>query len=301
MSAVLKTTHEEWLQQRRRGIGGSDAAAVLGLSKWSTPLQVYYQKLGEAPPIPESEPMRWGKLLEPVLRQEYADQTGREILMTDGVITSEQHPFMLASLDGFTRDDRIVELKTARSGDGWGDANDDIPTEYLIQVQHYMAVTGYEVADVAVLIGGSDFRIYEVPADKDLQTMMIEREAQFWQRVEQERPPEPVSVADLMAFYAVKPGNVHATPEIVQLVSELKALRSNICDLEISKESLENEIKLFLGDRDTLLDANGKALVTWKQAKAPIKFDTKRFQDEQPVMYSQYCVEGMASRRFLVK
>ena len=99
---------------------------------------------------------------------------------------------MLAHVDGITADDRVFEAKTARTADGWGaPGSEEVPHHYLIQVQHYLAVTGFKVADIAVLIGGNDFRIFEIPADPTLQDMIIDGEQEFWQLVEAGTPPSP--------------------------------------------------------------------------------------------------------------
>lgn len=179
----------EWLEMRRKGIGSSDAAAICGLSPWRTPLHVYADKLGLLPET-QSPAMDWGLRLEPAIAEAYREATG-QILVAPPTICHPQYPWMLASADR-TRLDRIVELKTSRSGEGWGDeGTDEIPEQYILQVQHQMAVTGFDLADVAVLIAGSDFRIYTVRANPALRERLIAIEERFWRRVEERRPPEP--------------------------------------------------------------------------------------------------------------
>ena len=175
----MTTDRAQWLAQRRLGIGGSDAAAVLGLSKWKTPLALWQEKSGQAPDDDsDSEPMLCGRVLEPVIRQQYAQRTGRTVRLPEQILAHPQHNWMLANIDGITECGRIVEIKTARTGADWGEAGtDQIPQAYLLQVQHYMAVTGCAVADIAVLIGGADYRMYEVQADAELQAMLIDAEA----------------------------------------------------------------------------------------------------------------------------
>jgi putative phage-type endonuclease len=179
--------------ERANGIGGSDAAAVLGLSRWRTPLDVYLAKKKPAENrVAETEPMRWGTLLEPVVRQEFAEKTGRVITLPEGTIRHPKYPFMLAHPDGVSTDGRLYEGKTARSAEEWGESgSSQIPQEYCIQVQHYMAVMGLPVADVAVLIAGNDFRTYEIPADPEMQALIIEGEEAFWDRLEREEAPTP--------------------------------------------------------------------------------------------------------------
>lgn len=295
--------NEQWLADRRKGIGGSDAAAVLGLSKWKTPLDVYLDKRGEVADTPDNEAMLWGRALEPVIRQQYAERTGRVVRVPDGILQHQDHPFMLASLDGITDDRRVVEIKTARTGQDWGEAgSDEVPVAYLLQVQHYMAVTGYAVADVAVLIGGSDFRLYEVPADAELQQMLVDGEAAFWQRVKQGTPPDPISYADMQAAFgrSSRAGMIEATPEVLAALATIRAAKEQIKAIEASEEGAKAIVMKAMGEFDTLTQ-QGFTLATWKAAKPAMRFDTKAFQAAQPDLYQQFLKPGESSRRFLLK
>lgn len=295
---------EQWLKDRQSGIGGSDAAAALGLSKWKTPYALWQEKRGEAGEQEDNESMLWGRALEPVIRQHYAERTGRVVRVPEGILHHPQHAFMLANLDGVTDDGRLLEVKTARSGQDWGEAGTDmVPQAYLLQVQHYMAVTALPVADVAVLISGSDFRLYEVPADPELQAMIIEGEAAFWQRVVEGVPPEPVSLSDMQARYgrASREARVVAGQEIVEAVELLRKIKA----ANAAGEEAENEQKAIimgaLGEADTLVDDGGNILCTWKAAKPAQRFDAKLFQVAHADLYKQFLKTGEVSRRFLLK
>lgn len=294
----------QWLEDRRAGIGGSDAAAVLGLSKWKTPLDVYMEKRGEIGEQVDNEPMLWGRALEPVIRQQYAERTGRVVRVPEGIIRHPQHAFMLATVDGVTDDGRLVEIKTARSGQEWGEpGTDEVPQAYLIQVQHYLTVTALPVADVAVLISGSDFRMYQVEADPELQAMIIDGEAKFWQRVEDGIPPEPVTFADMQTRYgrSSREARVIAGREVVAAVEKLRDIKASIKALELSEEEQKAVIMKALGDSDTLVDDGANVLCTWKAAKAAQRFDAKAFQAAHPAIYQQFLKTGEVSRRFLLK
>jgi putative phage-type endonuclease len=183
---------DEQVAERFTGIGGSDAAPALGISPWKSPLELFLDKREKRVGIGTLEAMRWGTLLEPVIRQEYSNLTRRVVRMPEGTLRHPRHKFMLAHVDGVTDDGRIFEAKTARSAEGWGrTGTDEVPHHYLVQVQHYMAVSGLSAADIAVLIGGSDFRIYEILADTELQGEIIEGEREFWKLVEDGTPPPP--------------------------------------------------------------------------------------------------------------
>ena len=119
---------EAFLAERMKGIGGSDVAAILGLSKWSTPYDVWQSKLGLADPTPDNDAMKWGRLLEPVVRQAYAERTGLAVAVPSDPLVMPGYDFARANLDGIREDGRIVEIKTARYADGWGDeGSDEVP------------------------------------------------------------------------------------------------------------------------------------------------------------------------------
>lgn len=300
---------EQWLEERKTGIGGSDVAAILGLSKWRTPLQVFQEKRGELPSQPDNEAMRWGRYLEPVVRQAYADETGREVRVPTGMLRHPERDFMVANIDGFAgaegqADLRLFEAKTARTAEGWGEpGTDQVPQVYLLQVQHYMAVTGIDVADVAVLIGGSDFRIYEVPEDRELQEMLIEAEAEFWSRVQRGEPPEPVSYADMQARYgrASRPASVVASADVERAVARLRTIKAEREALDAAEEEARAVVMGALGEADTLIDPAGKTLATWKCAAPAKRLDSAALKAALPDVYERFVKAGEPSRRFLVK
>jgi len=291
---------QQWLKDRQKGIGGSDAPAILGISPWKTPLQVYLEKRGEAPGQEDNPSMRWGRNLEPVVRQAYADETGRRVAIPAvGILRHPRHDWMLASLDGIAEGDRVLEVKTARVAAGWGEpGTDEIPEPYQAQVQHYMAVTGFYVADVAVLIGGSDFRIYEVPADPELQELIIDQEAAFWDRVQHGVEPDPVSAADIKIKFGRHSvaRQVQASPEVLAALRQLEDIKA----LKAEEEGARAVIQAHMGEADTLVDGE-KVLATWKAGKPSKRFDATAFKAAHPELHTQFIKEGEPSRRFLIK
>jgi predicted phage-related endonuclease len=199
---------------RSNKLGGSDAAAVLGLSRFKPAQKLYYEKRGEFPvESVEKEWLRLGELFEPVGRQMYVEATGRTIRQPTGTLTHPEHAFMVAHVDGISGDPgppkerevsapykhtvavptwtnvRGYEGKLALRYQGWGqEGTDQVPMDALIQTQHYMAVTGLVAFDVVVLMG---FKIkpYLVPADPEFQGMIIEAETEFMNRLELGTPP----------------------------------------------------------------------------------------------------------------
>lgn len=286
-------TRGEWLSLRRRGIGGSDVAAILGLSKWRTPLDVYRDKIGEGAEQPDSPAMEWGRRLEPVIREKYAEATGLSVDKPDLMLISGEHPYMIADLDGICSDGRLLEIKTARSGDGWGEpGTDEIPEYYMTQAQHYMAVTGTERCDVAVLIGATDFRIYCAERDQELIDMLIQAEAAFWlTHVVARVPPAPTTAADVRSLYADDDGELaEATNDEAVLIGELKTARARLKELEAETKALESKLIVAIGARAGLTIGGEKA-VTYK-TQTSRRFSAAAFKAEAPAdTYAKYATE----------
>jgi len=287
------------LEARKKGIGGSDAGAILGVSPWKTPLQVYMDKVGATDPIQDNDSMFWGRTLEPVIRQRYADVTNRKVVVPDTLITHPKFEFMIGNLDGITSDNRVLEIKTARSAEGWGEpGSNEIPDSYMIQVQHYMLITAIPVADVAVLIGGSDFRIYEVPAEPELMELMIEKETGFWSRVINRDPPEPITYQDMLLKYGrtSKESRIQADAVAMAAVARLKEIKA----IAKEEDELKTVIMAAFGESDTLMD-NNKVLATWKAGNGSKRFNAKLFEAENPELYKKYIVRSEPTRRLLLK
>lgn len=299
----MNAPREDWLKARTTGIGGSDVAAILGLSKWKTPLAVYQEKRGEIGPQPDNEAMKWGRYLEPVVRQAYADSTGREVRVPPDMLRHPEHSFMLANLDGFTDDQRVVEIKTARTAEGWGEpGSDQVPQAYLLQVQHYMLVTAFPVADVAVLIGGSDFRLYEVEADRELQQMLVEAESEFWDRVQRADPPNPTTYAEAATRWARSVAQTAVAGGAAEdACNRLRRIKAQREELDAQEDAARLVLTQHMQDCDTLVDARGNVLATWKTTAAPQRFDATAFKAAHPVLYAQFAKTGEPTRRFLVK
>ena len=194
---VALDSRDEWLEARRHGIGASDAAAVLGLSAWSSPLTLYCDKLGIVEPQPaDLERMEWGHALEVPIAARYARETGRQVVDPGRwtIRVSAAHPFMLATLDREAVDPKkgpgVVEVKNWNGFQG-GQWEDEPPLQYQVQLQHQLAVTGYQWGSLAVLIGGNRFYWTDVERNDKFIDALIEAESLFWDRVQRQDPPPP--------------------------------------------------------------------------------------------------------------
>jgi len=181
-------TRNEWIESRKRGIGGSEAAALFGVHPWTSPFALYQEKIGAVNDDRDSPAMRWGRRLEPVVRDAYAEEVGR--VVTVGV-TNRAHPripFMLANTDGTIGPipdfdgPGVYEGKMTLSPHNKAQWDVGVPLFYQVQTQHYMAVLGLEWAGVACFIPGVyDPLLYcDIPRNQRFIDALEEREHRFW-------------------------------------------------------------------------------------------------------------------------
>lgn len=299
----MKTGSIEWLKDRQSGIGASEMSAILGLSRYKSPLDIYLGKTTEPIESQDSPQSKRGKRLESVVLDMYEEEYG-EVVRGEKVV-SAKYPFMFASLDAARKDDgRPVEAKTAGiyAAREWGEeGSDNVPQEYIIQVCHQSIVKETLVGDCAALLTLDDFRRYEIILDSELSGMIVEAAGQFWKRVENREPPEPINGAETEKLYRKsKPIGVGATPEIELAYYNLLETRKNLRPLEDAEKKLIDDIKLFLGEKDSLLIGDIQK-ITWKTSADSVRFDNKKFQEDKPEVAKKYLMQVAGSRRFLVK
>lgn len=324
-----------WLEQRRTGIGGSDVAAVLGLSAFRTPTDVYLDKIGEGKPQEATEAMHFGSLLEDIVAQEFSRRTGMKVQRVNTMLC-ENFLHRLTKLPGWNAltsswaianidraiinpsvaktvrvtkpeskwhnkglmltTDTILECKTASafSSSDWGESQEDeirhgkvvsehkIPIYYETQVQWYLGITGAKTCYVAVLIGGSDFRIYKVDRDDDLIQALIEKCADFWlNHVMAKVPPSPVCVKDVVKLHPEDDGElVEADNDVAADIGELRTLTERINDLKRQSEVVKTRITDAIGDR-TGFTIGGEKAVTFKE-KRTTRIDSVALKRDMP-------------------
>ncbi|WP_405699150.1 YqaJ viral recombinase family protein [Streptomyces sp. NBC_01383] len=173
----------DWHAARATGIGGSEIAAVLGISPYESPFSLWHRKQGGIGPVEETDVMYWGKRHEPTICDEFALRHPELLVLPSGTYAATDAPWWIANPDrlGFTANGKleVIEAKTARDDFGWGDdGTDQIPVHYKAQVRWYCAALGARRARIAVLIGLSDYREYIVePNDADTELMHTAGEA----------------------------------------------------------------------------------------------------------------------------
>ena len=294
----------EWHAFRKSGVGGSEVAAALGLSKWKTPYQLWLEKTTDVEPLEDNWNLLRGRALEPALRQEYANVTEREVSVINGFVLHDKYDFMFYSPDGISPDGRLQEFKSAAFGHGWGEyGSDEIPQEYALQVQYGLLITKLKVSDCMASIGAKKPELFLIDEDLELQKLIENGVYDFWMKVRELTPPEPINEDDLKLIYAKK---INANPiaiqkNLVEILDAVKLGKRELKEWEKFTDEASFKVKAFMGEFETLLDGDGNVLATWKKAKDSEKFNLSKFKDCHPKLYSKFLESVEGSRRFLVK
>lgn len=298
-------TREEWLKVRKLGLGGSDMAAVLGLSPWRSPIDVWLDKTSDAVEEKESEPMYWGTILEDIVAQEFAKRTGYKVRNNNFTLQSEQYPYLLANIDReIVGLDAGLECKTANAfkANEWD--GDNVPDAYYIQCQHYMAVTGKSSWWIACLVGGNTFYYKEIKRNEEVIKAIIDTGAAFWELVESKTMPAPDDTKQcenaLKKLYQQSNGqSVELPANYGNMIIDYLEIKNQLSELETKKRGIENVMKDFLKDNERA--TYGEHYVSWKSTKARETFDTKAFKNDYPELHKQYIKVGEPSRRMDIK
>ena len=253
-------------EERRKYIGGSDIAAVMGMNRWKTPLKLWLEKTGECEPVDLSkvEAVQLGSELEEFVAQKFSKETGKQVRKQSKMYVHKDYPFMAAHVDRLiTGTDEILECKTCGSHkkDEW--EGEDIPQEYVLQVIWYLGITGKKKAYIAVLIGGQSFKYKMIEFDKELFETMIDMAKDFWNCVQTKTPPAltPDDNALLSEIFAKPNEEIIENQDIEEKVTKLQQVKDDISALETEQKMLEAEIKNVIGDNFGVLTQKFK--VTW--------------------------------------
>jgi putative phage-type endonuclease len=294
---------------RNSGIGASEIAAIVGLSPYENALDVYFRKVGQADARPDSTYMRWGRLLESVIADRYAEEYCVELVES----TTVRHPereWMVATPDRLWKDgSRLVEIKnvSARNAHEWGEPwTSQIPERYFLQVLWQMAVTDTESADVVALIGGNDLRVYTAERDPQLEAWLVDVGQEFWHEHVLAGVEPPVEDWEATARYLSmryprdNGETVIATPEVEAWLDRLREAREVIEQAEAARLQAEVKIKEFMGDASTLVGLNGR--VSYRASKDATVVDWRAAAMAAGVpreVIESYTVTRPGSRRFL--
>ncbi|WP_333662776.1 YqaJ viral recombinase family nuclease [Acinetobacter sp.] len=306
-----QVNRDQFLANRKKGIGGSDVAAILGLSPYKSPYQLWLDKTGRSEKKDsQNESAHFGNLLEDVVAKEFSRRTGMKVQRVKDQLSLESQgdSWAIGNIDraiinpeisgnvrlkeGVLTTDMILECKTASEymsklfGE---DGSDHIPDYYLTQCLWYLKLTGAKVCYLAALIGGNKFRMYRIERDEDLIESIFKQVKAFWfNHVVADVPPDPTCFDDVLHRWSthIVGKQVEADFEHIKLGEELVAVQSR----QKADKAREDEIKLKIVS--TMQDAEmmisqGKTLFTYKE-QSSTRIDSTLLKKEEPDLFTKY-------------
>ena len=312
--------NQDFARLRTKSLGGSDIGAILGLSKYRSAVDVWLEKTGQVNQTPDSLPLRFGQHAESFVANEYAKATGATLIHDERTITHPEHHFLTGHVDRYIQGSnseifnaegqvmapKILECKTAHpfNQSEWGDlGTDQVPLPYLVQCQWYLMLTQCETADLAVLFANSDFRIYTIQRDAELEQLLIERALKFWhEHVLTGRPPKSQNDLDCRRLFprASAGRSIEASAELMTQLQELKHLETVIKTHEAAIAQIKTDLMQHMGEAE-MLHYQGDLIATWKSPKPSTKLDSKSLSLENPALVQQYQKEVANTRRLVIK
>lgn len=297
-------SRDEWLDARRAGIGGSDVGAIMGFNQYKSAYQVFLEKTGQYHEEIDNEAVYFGNALEDFVAQEFAKRTGKKVRRLNKMLVHPEHDFMLANLDRVVVGERaVLECKTASEyvKEAW--EGEEIPASYLCQVHHYLAVTGFEKAYIAVLVGGNKFIWKEIERDEEFIQILIDREKDFWENYVLKDIAPPIDGSDatnelIKKMYPHDDGTaIMLTKDDDVLLDAIDSISYEIKALEQQKKEYENKLKLKLESATEGHSQRHK--VTFKTVVSN-RIDSKRLKVEVPDVYEKF-IKPSSSRRLTIK
>lgn len=300
---TTKISHEDWLNYRKMGITGTDAGSICGLNPYKSAMQVFIDKTSDVTESSDNEAMRQGRDLEEYVARRFCEATGKKVRRINAICISEEHPFMLADFDRLIVGERAgLECKTvsAYSSDKW--KNGAIPLHYQLQVQHYLAVSGFDTWYIAALILGREFIIHKIERDEELIENLVTIEKRFWeQNILAGFMPDPDGSDDCSKMIAEMYFKSDREKTIQLLgCNDLLYRRQELDELikKLDKEKAEIEQKIKLEMQDAAYATTDDFRVSWTSFDQT-RLDSKKLKEEQPEIYEKYS-KTSSSRRFTV-
>ncbi len=293
----------EWLELRRQGLGASDMAAVMGVSPYKTPYQLWAEKTGATPPQKVGAAAQRGVILEDAVGRYYEEERGVKLRKSNGIIRLKQHPRIMASLDRTIVGEPkgIVEIKTSASPrwSMW-----PVPPEVVIQTHVQMGILGVEWCDVVALLGGLVFKIERVQFDPALWAEIQRSAMAFLEAVDTNTPPK-LEALDAQAYALATPQAsddfAQATSDLERVYAQLREVNTELHFVEEKKGALEIILKEAIGEKAGL--AGNGWTVYWKQARPSQVTDWKMVAQASGALQSvitTYTDVKPGSRRFII-
>ena len=305
LAKTLDMPREQWLELRKKGIGGSDSAAIVGLDRYRSAFDVYAEKIGLKPEQPDNEAMRQGRDLEQYVAERFMEATGKKVRRRNAMLQHPEYPFMIADIDRWVVGENAgLECKTTSVLNRCKFSQGEFPPNYYVQCMHYMAVTGAERWYLAVLVLNKAFHVFVIERDEAEIQALIEAEKSFWyDHVQRQIPPatdgsEATSELIKQLFPEARERAEIALFGYEDKIQQYLSLDAQARELEQERDKIKQELQLAMADAEI-----GRAqgyIVEWKN-QVRQTLDTKKLKSEHAEIYEKYLKPAQTVRRFMIK
>jgi len=305
IAKTLDMSREQWLELRKKGIGGSDSAAIVGLDRYRSAFDVYAEKIGLKPEQPDNEAMRQGRDLEEYVASRFCEQTGKKVRRRNAILQHPEHHWMLGNIDRWVVGENAgFEAKTTSILNRAKFSQGEFPPRYYVQCMHYMAVTGAERWYLAVLVLNKSFHVFTIERDEAEIQALISAEKDFWENhVLKQIPPTPdgsESTSELLKqmFPEAREREEVALYGHEEKIQQYLELDARVKELTQERDAIKQELQLALSDAEI-----GRAqgyVVEWKNQTRQT-LDTQRLKKEQAEIYTNYLKPAQTVRMFKIK
>lgn len=299
-----KLTREQWLAERRKGIGGSDAAAIVGMNHYVTPYMLWADKTGRLPEKPDNEAMRQGRDLEQYVADRFMEETGHRVRRHSAIIRNPEYPFAHANIDrAVVGEPAGLECKTTSLMNLKKFRNGEFPENYYVQCVHYLAVTGLERWYLGVVILNQGFKWFTIERDQAEIDALMQAEKDFWNTYVAPDVPPPVDglPPTSEALESVFPGagcDEVKPIDRADVVRNYFDLKEQIAVLQKEKERCEQIFKQDLGDG--VSGECGDYRIDWKPQTRQT-FDFQAFCKDHPELDLKPYLKESSFRRFAIR
>lgn len=308
-----KMSQEDWQAYRAKqaGIGGSEAATILGIQPHyaKPPFILWLEKTGQKDVEPiDNDFIKWGNIMEPIIRKQFALESGLKVYQNNFVLQHDKYDFMIANLDGEivdpNRDGRgVLEVKTTSEWNKKEWDGDHVPNHYMAQIQHYLAVTGYKWAIIVVLIGGNKMKDFYIERDDEIIEYLIQKEKEFMDLVESGTPPQ-IGGSQAESLY-INSQWTEAIDDEISIPQAIEDMALEYQEIERQKKELDKRAKEI--KNQILLEAKEVKVLKGQNVKIimptvrKLLLDSKKLGEEMPEIIAQYKTKESIYRDFKIK
>lgn len=304
---IRRDDRDSWLSMRKQYIGGADAAAVCGLNEFQSPYNLWAEKAGVIPAFEGNLRTDFGAFAEDFIAKRFEEETGKKVRRNNFSLVNSAFPWAICDLDReIVGESALLECKCTNELSLKHYTNGDYPARFYVQIMHYLAITGYEKAYLAVLIGtGRDFKIFEIERNEKEIAALMEIEKQFYQHMIDGTPP-PVDGSDSTreALNAQTNNDQTEEPEPADLAEKKQALdtlmelEAAIAQLEEQRDTIKNQLIQFMGDA---WSGSCQGYEISYKPSSRKTFDWKKLQKEYPQFQLDPFFKTSVSRTLRIK